>query len=662
MAGVESGEKPPKHEGKLSVSLLGRAQVATEAGRIVALPRKALLLFALLVVDGRNGSIGRDMAAEFMWENADASRRCGNLRNLLYRVRQAFVPHQGLELFEMTEREIAINSSVGYIDVVAFRKALSQASAQGMLAIGEAYRDELLIGQTSDGKRLSHWLRDRRAGLQREFVTAASRYLEADTADELPSHAQTVANKLIEVEATNEVGYRALMRLAAANSDRKTVTSLYNKLTRLLARDIQTKPDEQTRALYKRLHGDRNLPGGPTAKQAAPVNPVTINRYAPRIAVVGYRRMNGLRGDGETVALAVEKLVEHLWRAGSLIIQELGTHGFSDAVFRETIFKSTADYVVEIACRLAQGRPDISFRLTERFSREVRWTRSYRDSQGDLNCIQEAAYSILCQVEARETAKLSESPEYANAYRLALRGGRLLRTFDLREIRRGRSTLKSALSAVPDHIPALASLARSYVLECVLTTDADSRLLGEAEQVARKIVSLDPQNSRGYQELGIAQLYARQFEGGVALLHRARELNPSSPDVSLDLADALISVGELDKALSMIQPIQAEASSGADLQKLIVASAYYFKGQYAVCLRWIEAMANPHSVFRVSASAYAMLGEREKAAESRDAALEFNPEFDPRRWLSQAPLGNREIVQHYEAGLFAAGFSFHREK
>jgi tetratricopeptide (TPR) repeat protein len=146
------------------------------------------------------------------------------------------------------------------------------------------------------------------------------------------------------------------------------------------------------------------------------------------------------------------------------------------------------------------------------------------------------------------------------------------------------------------------------------------------------------------------------------LLHRARELNPSSPEVCLDLADALISVGELDKALSIIQPIQAEASSGADLQKLIIASAYYFKGQYSVCLRWIEAMANPHSVFRVSASAYAMLGQREKAEESRDAALEFNPEFDPRRWLSQAPLGNREIVQHYEAGLFAAGFSFQKEK
>ncbi len=654
---VSATQKPVLNE-RLNVSLLGKCLVSIDSGERIVLPRKALLLLAFLIIDGRNGMVGRNIAAEFLWEDVDADRRDGNLRNLLYRVRLALAAREGLELFDITEREIMVSNWVGYVDVAAFRAILSGTFTQNILAVCEVYQGELLEGQTSNGEKLSHWLRDRRSGLQQAFVAIVAKHLEGGPTNALPPNAQVVARKLLQVEPTNEAAYRILMRLLAEKGDTKAITHLYRKIARLLERELQARPEQKTRDLYRQLVGAGVAEAVSQTLRHEKEFPAVavINRYLPRVAIVAYRPIDASRLEAEIVASTVDRLLEQLCLSGGLLIQDSGIHGITDTLFRQNIFNADVDYIIEATYRYSEIAASISFRLVERITRNVLWVRACRILNRVAQNLREASYSLFQHIEAREIAKLSESAEYTNAYRLTLQGAKALQVLELPSIRRARGIMKSALTVDPDHVPALAGLARSYVLEGLLATRADKNLLEEAENHAKKIITLNSQNSRGYQELGVARLYGRRFEGATELLRTAKNLNPTGFDINVDLADALISIGNSGEALSILDELSAVASVSTDLEKWIAAGAHYSLENYREALRCIDSMKNPETVSRLSAASYAMLGEKEQAAAMREVSMDFNPSFKTQQWLAHSPIGRREAVQHYEMGLLSAGF------
>jgi len=65
-------------------------------------------------------------------------------------------------------------------------------------------------------------------------------------------------------------------------------------------------------------------------------------------------------------------------------------------------------------------------------------------------------------------------------------GQRLLRNIDLPSIRRARKFFRAALASASNHVPAMAGLSRSYVMEWLVRAPFEASLLEEAEQCARK--------------------------------------------------------------------------------------------------------------------------------------------------------------------------------
>ena len=68
-------------------------------------------------------------------------------------------------------------------------------------------------------------------------------------------------------------------------------------------------------------------------------------------------------------------------------------------------------------------------------------------------------------------------------------------------------------------------------------------MLRRARELAQQAVVLGPSDFDNQWSLGIAYIYSREFEKGMSAFERAVELCPNSPDLLMDMADALVYVG-----------------------------------------------------------------------------------------------------------------------
>jgi predicted Zn-dependent protease len=265
-------------------------------------------------------------------------------------------------------------------------------------------------------------------------------------------------------------------------------------------------------------------------------------------------------------------------------------------------------------------------------------------------------YSIVGRIESCEINFLELDAAAKSAYRLSVQGNRLLRTIDLPSIRRARALFKAAIVATPGHIPALAGMAHSCVLEWLLRMNPEPSLLDTAERIARTILAICPDDHRGFHTLGYVQLYSKKFDKSIENLRHSMRLNPIDIDVQVDLADALISNGHPEEGIRLIRGSRLLGRRGADYDHWILAGAYYHSGDCRAAVDEIANMQNPAPALRLSAAAHAMIGERVVANRLRTELMEYNPGFNLAQWLTIIPCNDRAFVRQYSDGLRMAGF------
>jgi tetratricopeptide (TPR) repeat protein len=171
------------------------------------------------------------------------------------------------------------------------------------------------------------------------------------------------------------------------------------------------------------------------------------------------------------------------------------------------------------------------------------------------------------------------------------------------------------------------------------------------------MLSICPDDHRGFHTLGYVQLYSKKFDKSVENLRRSMRLNPIDLDVQVDLADALISNGRPDEGIRLFSRSSLLGRRGADNDHWILAGGYYHSGNYRAALDEILNMQNPAPALRLSAAAHAMLGERVVANRLRAELMEYNPGFNLAQWLTIIPSNDPAFVRQYSDGLRMAGFA-----
>src|SRR4051812_36348550 len=245
----------------LRIRLLGGFSVerdgAVVAERAWRLRKARSLVKVAALAPGRR--IHRDVVAELLWPDRDATAAANNLHQALHAARRALQDPGALAL---TDDLLAL-APAAWVDVDAFEAAA--ARPDGLDEALELYRGELLPED-----RFEEWTDGRRAALRELHLDLLVRAAERHTVHGDPAAAIAGLARAAADAPRHEPIRRALMRALAGAGRRQDALAEFEALRAALREYSEADPDPETRALYRELLGERDAPL-PRRRSALPI-------------------------------------------------------------------------------------------------------------------------------------------------------------------------------------------------------------------------------------------------------------------------------------------------------------------------------------------------------------------------------------------------------
>ena len=159
---------------------------------------------------------------------------------------------------------------------------------------------------------------------------------------------------------------------------------------------------------------------------------------------------------------------------------------------------------------------------------------------------------------------------------------------------------------------------------------------------------LNPSDFDNQWSLGVAYIYSREFEKGMAAFERAVELCPNSPDLLADMADALVYIGRPAEAVANIQRAMRLNPIHPDSYLWSLGVALYHCGRYEEAVAALTRMNQvPNLVRRHIAANYVRLGRMEEARQMAAEFLKNDPDYRLERetvWPHKDPKDLEDLI------------------
>ncbi len=658
--------------------LFGQPRLLDDRQRPIAVPAKMFALLAYLVLTERAGPARRGTLRQLLWESSEPKAAAANLRKFLSRVttRQE---EDGFELIRNGRNHVELVSGSAFIDLVQFQKVVADRGLADLETLCDLYCGDLLEGIDWEGSDFQSWLQQQRTILRDAFVAAVASRLEPLDRKVDRVKIKVAARRLREVDPYNEIAHRTLMRLHAEDGEPARVRDVYESLKARLGEELNVPPDEATRELYRTL-----LPKAAPKAAAAPASeepnaqqeaadtlsglepddsfvPLLDRAQTPRVTVLPPPPLGGQDFAHQLADALIEDVTIGLCRLKSMsIVAPYTAAQLSKSRKRAQLRKLHISYVVDSQLKVRAGEPTLYVKLYNATTRDILWTQDYRlDKDAVAGQYRDLSVQIVGALKDWiERAELAyyDRLQHPSAYHLYLAGQKYLHALDLPSVRRARRYFKAAVGECTDFVPALSGLARTYQQEWLLMARGDRELLTEAKRLAIRSREIDPEDARGYRELGVCNLYAGQFDESVEALKLAEERCPQHADILNDFADAYSHTCDFPAALEKITRAIELNPLCPDQYWWAAAGTNYHLQRYRDAIRCVEHMRDKSAAFRLLAASHAMMGEFEQAQLFVQKTKEIHPDFSISAWLSIVPIRDRRYAEHYEQGLREAGF------
>jgi DNA-binding SARP family transcriptional activator/predicted ATPase len=220
--------------------------------------RKAQALLCYLAVTGQSHS--RSALAGLLWGGMSESRARMNLSQALTTLRRSFSDH-----LTITRQRVAFDKESGsWVDVIAFKAAVTEASVDGLHKAVRLYQGDFLDGfYVHNAPEFETWTLIERAQLRELVLDSLHRLVEFHS-----EHGQSGWEKAIEcgkrlltIEPWHEEIHRQLIRLLALSGRRSAALIQYEKCRQILLADLGVEPSEETAALYNSIRNE-TFPAG----------------------------------------------------------------------------------------------------------------------------------------------------------------------------------------------------------------------------------------------------------------------------------------------------------------------------------------------------------------------------------------------------------------
>ena len=236
-SGVGGG--PPA---RLEVRLLGVAEIILDGRRLRAFNSLRLQRFLALIAIRRDLQHRSRLAFE-LWPDSNEPQARTNLRKLLHDFRHS-LPDIG-EFVEIDNKIVRwIPTGPSEVDVLKFRDALSVGDLE---LAARLYSGDLLPACYDD------WVLNERAKLRAEAYKASVRLTEEAVGRD--DHKATIkhAQRVIDLEPTDEAAVRLQMEAHLALGDRAAALRSYHRCAEVLERDLEVAPGEEIGAMYQQI-------------------------------------------------------------------------------------------------------------------------------------------------------------------------------------------------------------------------------------------------------------------------------------------------------------------------------------------------------------------------------------------------------------------------
>ncbi len=233
------GREPPV---RLDVRLLGAVEIILDGRRLRAFNSLRLQRFLALIAL-RRGPQHRSRLAFELWPDSDERQARTNLRKLLHDFRHSL---PDVDEFVEIDNEVVrwISTGASEVDVLRFRDATSGGDLE---LAARLYAGDLLPAC------YDNWVLEERAKLRAEAFGVLVRL--AQEAARQDDHTATIryAQRIIDLEPTDEVTVRMQMEAHLALGDRAAALRSYHRYAEVLERDLELTPGETMLAMYQQL-------------------------------------------------------------------------------------------------------------------------------------------------------------------------------------------------------------------------------------------------------------------------------------------------------------------------------------------------------------------------------------------------------------------------
>jgi TolB-like protein/Tfp pilus assembly protein PilF len=320
-------------------------------------------------------------------------------------------------------------------------------------------------------------------------------------------------------------------------------------------------------------------------------------------------------------------------------------------------------YVLEGSVQRLGDQIRINAQLIDAPSGRHLWAERYERDTEDLFAVQTEIIEMIVatlafRVEEVERERvLHKDTESLAAYDYFLLGRKAFLIFTKESMTEARMLWEKAIELDPNYAPAYAYLAavHKFLAAYGWTEDAD-RSLEIALEMARKAVTLSPDDYLSHWALGSAYSNIRDFDRAMAEYERALELNSNDANLLAEMAGILVQIGRAEDGVATSKLAMRVNPHYPDWYLWNLGWAQYFTGEYEEALVSLRRMSNPpNGARRTLAAVLVRLGRIEEARAVIAAFREQEPDFTLATMEQRHTFQNRTYLEQLMEDLRTAG-------
>lgn len=604
----------------LQIRLLGAFEARLGSEPPLRFPtRRAEALLAVLAAKP-SARHGREQLATLLWPESGEQQARGSLRQTLNLVRKTL---QGARVPGVCGRgeELYLDPTGIEVDVQAFEAGAVARSPEGLAQAFELYRGDFLANLDIAAEPFEEWRSQEQHRFRELAMAAFNRLLDLYAANGTTERAIAVGERLLTLDPSSEVTYRALMKAHLTQGARGSAIRQYERCKKYLQTHLEVTPAAETEALY------RQIVEGSAIRLSLPTS------SHPSVAVVPFANLSGDPAQDYFAQGIAEDIVTELSRFRTLRVVARNSSFAAAAAGRpgrEIGAELGATYVLEGSVR----RDDTALRITSQLSDVSTgyhvWADRYDAPAASVFELQDritravaGALAIRIDEERLRKAKQYGSDNLA-AYDCWLRGKESLHRHKPTGVAQARDLFARALEIDPNYARAHAGLALVYYNDWNCHQwDRWAECQSQAFVYANKAVELDDSDHITHSILAQVHLYRREYERAEKHLDRTFALNPNDADCLARMGQARTQLGDaaagiqLAEAAYRLNPRYPDWYVGFTGLPYIMAARH--EEAVAIMERAPDAFIDTRAFL---AAAYAYLGQRAKAREHAKAFLD----------------------------------------